>query len=59
MKGRFLIYALVIALGSSLMSWSSMAHRAGSGLGSGNSWRTGGSGYSGGGWASSLAGGHK
>jgi hypothetical protein len=61
MKSKFLVYAIVVALGSSVMSWSSMASRAGSGRGTGNSWHSfsSGPGYTGGGWAGASGGGHK
>jgi hypothetical protein len=61
MNNRFLGYAVIVALLSSLASWSSLAHRATGGQGSGNSWHSGssGPGYTGGGWAGSGGGGHK
>jgi hypothetical protein len=61
MKGKFLMYAIIVALGSSVMSWGSLAARAGGGSGSGNSWHSysSGPGYSGGGWAGASGGGHK
>ncbi|MGA2548536.1 MAG: hypothetical protein ABSF50_00180 [Burkholderiaceae bacterium] len=61
MKSKFLMYALIVALGSSVMSWAGMAAQAGSGRGTGNSWHNyfTGPGYSGGGWATSSGGGHK
>lgn len=56
-----MIYAIIVALGSSVMSWTSMANQATGGRGSGNSWHSfsSGPGYVGGGWASSAGGGHK
>jgi uncharacterized membrane protein YgcG len=61
MNNKFLAYAIIVALLSSLASWSSLARRATGGQGSGNSWHSGtsGPGYSGGGWASGGGGGHK
>ena len=57
MRTKFLAYALCVVLLSSLASWGSLSRRAGSGMGSGNSWHSGG--YSGGGFASGGSGGHK
>jgi hypothetical protein len=61
MNKKFLAYAIIVALLSSLASWSSFARRAAGGLGSGNSWHSSssGPGYSGGGWATGGGGGHK
>ena len=61
MRTKFMAYALVVALLSSLASWSSMTRNATGGQGSGNSWHSGssGPGYSGGGWATGGGGGHK
>jgi hypothetical protein len=60
MKNKFLAYAVIVLLLSSLGSWWSMTSRAMGGQGSGNSWRsaTMGAGYSSGGW-SGGGGGHK
>ncbi len=59
MRYKFTAYALVVVLLCSLANWSSMTNRAMGGQGSGNSWHTSGSGYSGGGWATGGGGGHK
>ncbi len=61
MNKKFLTYAVIVALLCSLASWSSLAHRATGGQGSGNSWHSysSGPGYSGGGWATGGGGGHK
>ena len=61
MKGKFMTYAVIVVLLSSLASWTGLARRATGGRGSGNSWYSGasGPGYSGGGWASGGGGGHK
>ncbi len=61
MRGRFILYAVAVACGASILSWSSISQRATGGLGSGNSWHSSssGAGYSGGGWANSSGGGHK
>ena len=57
MKNAFLIYAAIVVLFSSAMSWRVMLGSATGGSGSGGSWSS----YStgGGGWASSGGGGHK
>lgn len=58
MRGKFLIYGIVLVMFSSLMSWGSMFSRAGGRVGSGGSWGSSSSGgYSSGGWSS--GGGHK
>jgi hypothetical protein len=59
MNNRFLGYSIIVALLCSLASWFSLADRATSGQGSGNSWHSysSGPGYSGGGWGG--GGGHK
>lgn len=61
MKHKYLAYALIVVLCTSLASWWSFAARATGGRGSGNSWHswTSGPGYSGGGWATGGGGGHK
>jgi hypothetical protein len=61
MKNKFLAYSLIVAMFCSLASWWGLAARAMGGQGSGNSWHSGtsGPGYSGGGWATGGAGGHK
>ena len=61
MKGKFLAYSVLVAMFCSLASWWGLAARAMGGQGSGNSWHsaTSGPGYSGGGWATGGAGGHK
>ena len=60
MRNKFLAYAVIVVLFSSMASWVSMSRRAMGGSGSGNSWHTGGnSGGHGGGWASGGGGGHK
>jgi hypothetical protein len=60
-KSKFMVYSIIVALLYSVASWSSLARRAGGGMGSGNSWHSwsSGPGYSGGGWASGGGGGHK
>jgi hypothetical protein len=57
MRTKFLTYAVIVLLLSSMASWGSMSRRAMGGQGSGNSWHSGG--YGGGGWASGGGGGHK
>lgn len=57
MRYKFLAYAVIVVLFSSLASWGSMGRRAVGGPGSGGYWHGGGS--SGGGWASGGGGGHK
>jgi uncharacterized membrane protein YgcG len=59
MMSRYTTFAVVVALACSLASWTGLARRAMGGQGSGGSWHTWGSGYSGGGWASGGGGGHK
>jgi hypothetical protein len=61
MNNKFLAYAIIVAMFCSLASWRGLAARAMGGQGSGNSWHSGtsGPGYSGGGWATGGAGGHK
>jgi hypothetical protein len=56
-----MIYSIVVALLSSVASWSGLARSAAGGMGSGNSWHSwsSGPGYVGGGWASGGGGGHK
>jgi hypothetical protein len=60
-KNKFLAYSIIVAMFCSLASWWGLAARAMGGQGSGNSWHSGtsGPGYSGGGWATGGAGGHK
>ena len=57
MKNAFLIYAVIVVLFSSTMSWRAMLGSATGGSGSGGSWSSHSTG--GGGWASSGGGGHK
>ena len=56
MRNKFLAYAVIVTLLSSLASWGSMTRHAMGGAGSSGAWYGGGSG---GGWASASGGGHK
>jgi hypothetical protein len=60
-KNKFVAYSIMVAMFCSLASWWGLAARAMGGQGTGNSWHsvTSGPGYSGGGWATGGAGGHK
>jgi uncharacterized membrane protein YgcG len=51
MKGKFIVYALLVSLVSTILSWSEVASGGGSRTGSGSSWssNSGGGSWGGGG----------
>lgn len=61
MKSKFTMYALVVTLLTSTISWGKFISSVGSGgrsSGSGSSWNSN-TGYSGGSWGGGSSGGHK